>query len=360
MPEISADATEEDFAEDTGNWTEDDYAASASRLFGGHEYFGETIDDQLADAGYQRFDDPGFANAFENIAPGASETVRLYEQDGRLHAFGFVPAAMAMLLRQQYSGIVFDNMFVTVPPKGVLPDPQPLPPEYAAVEQKPAIDLRPACTPVGDQADTSRCSAFAWTHAVELTRNLDGKPCPRLSPSYAMLEFQRMQGDAKDYTYAHEGGSGTVGGPDPGEVLQQSGTCRQELWPDDAETPKAGERTLAADAEQFRLEAKPHPIALDDVKTVLSAGSPVHVGMNTGPGFAAVGRDGVISAAEPPSGQHGRHAMLIVGYQGNYYTVKNSWGSQWGDQGYCYIPKNVLAAAEPDLVAVLRPKQEKA
>ena len=86
---------------------------------------------------------------------------------------------------------------------------------------------------------------------------------------------------------------------------------------------------------------------------MLSAGCPVHLAMNTGSSFSEVGRDGVFNAAEPPSGRHGRHAMLLVGYTGNYYIVKNSWGTDWGDQGYCYIPKNVLADAEAEFVAVL-------
>jgi Papain family cysteine protease len=93
------------------------------------------------------------------------------------------------------------------------------------------------------------------------------------------------------------------------------------------------------------------------VKKVLSAGCPVHVSMNTGAAFSGVGRDGVFNAAEGPSGRHGRHAMLIVGYVGNFFTLKNSWGTDWGDQGFCYIPKNVLAASDPEFVAVLVKKQ---
>jgi C1A family cysteine protease len=79
----------------------------------------------------------------------------------------------------------------------------------------------------------------------------------------------------------------------------------------------------------------------------------VQVSINTGTTFSDVGRDGVFNAAEAPSGRHGRHAMLIVGYTGNFYIVKNSWGEEWGDKGYCYIPKNVLADSDPDFVAVL-------
>jgi C1A family cysteine protease len=115
----------------------------------------------------------------------------------------------------------------------------------------------------------------------------------------------------------------------------------------------APERQLETDAQRYRLEAVPLPIAIDDVKKVLSAGCPVHVSMNTGAAFSGVGRDGVFNAAEGPSGRHGRHAMLIVGYVGNFFTLKNSWGTDWGDQGFCYIPKNVLAASDPDFVGVL-------
>ena len=99
-------------------------------------------------------------------------------------------------------------------------------------------------------------------------------------------------------------------------------------------------------------------MALGDVKKVLSAGCPVQLSMNTGPRFSEVGRDGTVNAAEEPSGMHGRHAMLLCGYTGNFYIVKNSWGEQWGDKGYCYIPKNVLAESEPDFVAVLLDKKQ--
>src|SRR5260370_42702668 len=125
-----------------------------------------------------------------------------------------------------------------------------------------------------------------------------------------------MQGVAPDFHYAYEGVRLSVGGPFPGLVLAQNGTCRQELWLDNREAPVSSERALASDAANHRLDATPHPIALDDVRKSLSAGSPVHVAMNTGSAFSNVGRSGVFDAAEPPSGRHGRHAMLIVGYPG--------------------------------------------
>src|SRR5579885_56831 len=351
-------ATEADFIDDDGSWTVDDYQQSAENLFGDHQYFGDTMEQQRAEEGYRRFDDPGFLSGFEEVAPGSSETVRLFERDGRLSAFGFVSAAMLEYLRMRYTGIDLSNLEVSVPPRGEPVMPEPLPPAFDAVQPAEAVDLRKYCTPVGDQGQTSRCSAFAWTHATELVANLKTGSTAKLSPTYAMLQFQRMQGDARDYRYAYTGGDGTVSGTGPGQVLAEHGTCRQELWPDQSEVPTTAERVLLSDAAQHLRDGKPHPISIDATRKVLSAGCPVHVAINTGPNFSDVGRDGIFNAAEAPSGRHGRHAMLIVGYTGNFFIVKNSWGEDWGDKGYCYIPKNVLAASEPDLVAVLVKKAD--
>jgi hypothetical protein len=352
----NADAS--DFEDDAGDWSAADYQESAQDLFGDHPFFGDTLVQQKIDEGFQPYEDTRFDQAFDQMSPGISDTVQLMERDGKLFAFGFVSQAVLEMLMARYTGIDWNNMEVAVPPKGEPVQPQPLPPAFANIAEQDAVDLRKYVTPVGDQGQTGRCSAFAWTHAAEMSRNILQEESPRLSPNFTMLEFQRMQGDARDYEYAYEGGDGTISGPDPGQVLVQYGTCRQELWPDDRPAPLTREEQLEADAQRYRLEAAPLPIAIDDVKKVLSAGSPVHVSMNTGSGFSDVGRDGVFKAAEAPSGRHGRHAMLIVGYVGNFFTLKNSWGAGWGDQGFCYIPKTVLAASDPEFVAVLLRRPE--
>lgn len=352
-------ADEDDFEDDEGDWSEDDYAESATNLFGEHPFFGDTLTTQLADDGYRAFTEPGFASQFEQLAPGAGETVHLFERDGRLHAFGFLPMAALALLQARYTGIDWSPVEVSVPGMGgERAETRPLPEPFASAVVRDAVDLRPYATPVADQRQTSRCSAFAWTHATEMSHRILQANVPRLSANYTMLQFQQMQGDARSYRYAYTGGDGTMGGPEPGLVLAQEGTCQQRLWPDDAPEPMADERFLASDAAQHRLPARPWPIAVDDVKRALSAGCPVHLAMNTGPRFSEIGRDGIVDASEAASGRHGRHAMLVVGYSGNYYVVKNSWGSDWGDGGYCYIPKKVLMESEAEFVAVLLDRKQ--
>ena len=350
----NADAS--DFEDDPGDWTPADYQESAQNLFGDHEFFGDTLIQQKTDEGFAPYQDDQFNRAFDELAPGAGETVHLFERDGRLFAFGLLSQAALELLMARYTGIDMSTVEVAVPQKGEAAPPEPLPPAFANVAEQDAVDLRKYCTPVGDQGQTGRCSAFAWTHAVEMSRNILQEDSPRLSPNFTMLEFQEMQGDAQDYQYAYSGGDGTISGPDPGRVLVANGTCRQDLWPDDRDQPAASERQWESDAQRYRLEAVPLPIALEDVRKVLSAGCPLHVSMNTGTAFSDVGRDGLFNAAEAPWGRHGRHSMLMLGYTGNFFVLKNSWGTGWGDQGYCYVPKNVLAASGPEFIAVLLKK----
>jgi hypothetical protein len=79
------------------------------------------------------------------------------------------------------------------------------------------------------------------------------------------------------------------------------------------------------------------------VKQSLSNGNPVVIGMICPKSFMQA--SGVWQPFENPanggSGQHGRHAICVVGYDDNQYggafEIQNSWGTRWGNQGYIWI-----------------------
>jgi hypothetical protein len=356
------DADAEDFEDDNGDWSATDYQETATKLFGGDEWFGDTADKRYADEGYAPVAQvEHYEQVLTQVAPETNDTVSFFEKAGQLVLLGFVTVAALELLRQKFPQADVSQLNVTVPPPDRPPaEPQQLPPALQNVAIADKVDLRKFCTPVGDQGQTSRCAAFAWTHALELVGQSTGLQYPRLSPNYTMWQIQKTQGDARDWKWAYKGGEGCSLSVEIGDILGQGGVCRQELWPDDSPVPKAKEDEMIKDAYQYFLPALVQLSNIEDVKKVLSAGCPVQLSMTTGPQFSEIGRDGLFNAAEKPSGQHGYHAMLLVGYIGNYFIVKNSWGEDWGDKGYCYIPKKVLLDSKPEFCAILvqRPQAE--
>src|ERR1017187_2517238 len=124
-------ADESDFEDDQGDWTADDYQESAQNLFGDHEFFGDTLIQQKTDEGFSPYQDQRFNQAFDEIAPGTSDTVHLFEREGQLFAFGLVSQAVLSMLMARYSGINLSGLEVGVPEKGEKAPVQPLPPAFA-------------------------------------------------------------------------------------------------------------------------------------------------------------------------------------------------------------------------------------
>ena len=82
------------------------------------------------------------------------------------------------------------------------------------------------------------------------------------------------------------------------------------------------------------------------LKSAVSANNPVVFGFSVYDSFMSskVSNSGVVPMPARKERVTGGHAMLIVGYNdlSQRFTVRNSWGSGWGDKGYCYMPYEFL------------------
>ena len=91
------------------------------------------------------------------------------------------------------------------------------------------------------------------------------------------------------------------------------------------------------------------------MKTALANGTPVIIGFDVYDSFE--GAWGDIPHGQAGSGMMpypntsteellGGHAVCIVGYDDNLnggrFIVRNSWGTSWGDNGYFYMPYQVI------------------
>jgi C1A family cysteine protease len=88
------------------------------------------------------------------------------------------------------------------------------------------------------------------------------------------------------------------------------------------------------------LRISPH--TLYEVKHCLSDGYPVAFGFTVFESFMSdeVKRTGIAPMPQSNESVLGGHAVLAVGYDDskNALIVRNSWGSEWGLDGYFYLP----------------------
>jgi uncharacterized tellurite resistance protein B-like protein len=143
-------------------------------------------------------------------------------------------------------------------------------------------------------------------------------------------------------------------------ALSQWGVCREETW--DylvgkngcvANVNKRPSEEAYLEAEQLKNSfpwRKPQQMKstdLESLKHCLAEGSPIIFGLALFEGFDAAKQCGWVPM--PPDDailreSHPFHAMLCVGYtdSAQCFIVRNSWGEEWGDKGYCYIPYDYL------------------
>jgi len=78
------------------------------------------------------------------------------------------------------------------------------------------------------------------------------------------------------------------------------------------------------------------------MKHTLSAGWPFVFGFVVYESFESgiTAQTGIVSMPKKGEKVLGGHAVVAVGYSDDkkWIIVRNSWGSKWGDKGYCYMP----------------------
>lgn len=207
-----------------------------------------------------------------------------------------------------------------------------------ATELPPKVDLRSSLSAVEDQEDIGSCVANAVVGSMEYLalkrtqkRFLCFKQYKDLSRLFVYYNARRRDGCV-------EIDAGTTI-RSAIKSLAEDGVCAEKIWPYD--TSKWAERPpdKAYDlAEKRQIRDYYRAFDSQDIMQALALGFPVPFGAMITDDFMKVGGDGEVSM---PSGQVvGGHAMLIVGYlkDDRKFIVRNSWGTRWGRDGYCYFP----------------------
>ena len=126
--------------------------------------------------------------------------------------------------------------------------------------------------------------------------------------------------------------------------IATTGICEDTLWPYDEgkfavkPTQEAYDDALKHTAVQYYNVN----VIEQELKQALAQGFPVVAGIMIFESFESeyVAATGHVPMPNSHEQLFGGHCILIVGYNdaNNYLTVRNSWGTEWGDKGYFYLP----------------------
>ena len=199
------------------------------------------------------------------------------------------------------------------------------------------FDLSEFLPPVGNEQSQGSCASWATTYYMKsfqerVSATLPFDEATVMSPAYTynQITMGNCSGTTLEATL---------------EILKNKGACSLTDFPYDF-TTCASQPTAAIDAlalpnriSGYKYLSGNNMVA--EMKTLLTEQKPILIGAFLTSKFGRL--DGLGLHAYRPHvvnyDNGGCHAMLVVGYSDEYnaFKVVNSWGPEWGDDGFVWI-----------------------
>ena len=207
------------------------------------------------------------------------------------------------------------------------------------------VDLSETCSPVANQSKLGACTSFAVGKGFrEFQINKRGERKVALSAMYLYYEARARWGNTQEPT------GSTI--TDNMAVLEEKGMATDATMPYDiAKYMIAPTAAAHAEAKEFRYSDGVRIGSFDDVQAALAKGEPVLFAYDVMESFRKIGPDGLMPVPQPGEKRLGGHAVMAVGYDNQKQVVKvrNSWGGDWADRGYFYMPYAVFKSTARDV-----------
>ncbi|MDN3595719.1 C1 family peptidase [Zunongwangia endophytica] len=210
----------------------------------------------------------------------------------------------------------------------VLVIPENLPEEF---------DLSEMLPPVGDQGQLGSCSSWAVSYYLKsfqeyLENDLPYSAATLRSPSFTYNQL----------TMGECGGTSIAATLD---LVQEQGVCSLASFPYDdsdcAEQPNEAQIADALEAQISEFKSLSGENMTAEMKTLLTRQQPILIGAYLSSEFGKTDNFGLAAYREHVVnyGNGDCHAMLVVGYSDEYnaFKVVNSWGENWGSDGFVWI-----------------------
>lgn len=212
-----------------------------------------------------------------------------------------------------------------------------------------SVDLRDKMPPVYDQGQLGSCTANAIGGNIEYIQGIQGET--EFTPSRLFIYYnERVIEGSVNYDAGAEIRDGI-------KTVANQGAAPETDWPyvisKFAQKPPAN-----AYSDALRLKALTYysitgsgSSRATKIKTALAQGLPVVFGFSVYESFEGnqTAQTGIVTYPTRNEQLLGGHAVILVGYKkigrSSYFIARNSWGPDWGDQGYFYMPYKYIESA---------------
>lgn len=204
------------------------------------------------------------------------------------------------------------------------------------------IDLRQWSPPIMDQGPAGTCTAHGLRRAMNHAIN-------KRALSYA-VDFSRLYA----YWWARRKESPIIvdQGAQIADIISvgiDKGVPTEDSWAYDLSKINLQPPDLGFESLQWKvLSAQPVPTNIEGVKTALMDGHPVIIGISVFASFEGpdVAKTGIVPMPRLGEAMVGGHCMVIEASDATmkgHVDVPNSWGTDWGKEGSCFIPYEYLS-----------------
>lgn len=202
----------------------------------------------------------------------------------------------------------------------------------------PSVDLRPGLPPPYDQGELGSCTANALAAALEFDQRKQG--LKEFTPSRLFIYFceRTIEG-----TVLEDAGAEIRDGI---KAINSLGAPDEAIWPyvESEYTTDPTPAVYVAAREHLAIAYTRFTPTLIELKSCLAAGYPFAFGFTVYDFFESADMEntGVLQLPAPTEQMVGGHAVLGCGYDDakQMFLVRNSWGSDWGEAGYFWMPYN--------------------
>ena len=199
------------------------------------------------------------------------------------------------------------------------------------------IDLRDHCPGIYNQGKLGSCTANAIAAAYEydeIKQNINNL----FIPSRLFIYYNER---CIEHTEEYDSGARIRDGV---KTVASIGVCPETDWPYNTSmfSTKPYDKCYTVAARNKSRQYKRISHDINHLKACLSEGIPVIFGFAVYKSFEDddIAKTGIMKMPGKTEPMLGGHAVLLVGYNDDKETciVRNSWGVEWGDKGYFYMP----------------------